>query len=139
MNGNYEKPVMTLENEQAEGVYMASGDATTGGEDSSGCYTATAYIHQVPETGRETYVIQVNGKHDATHTVDAQVLHLHFNMPVTYVSSNGDLKSGDGTSTLNISYHYHNNPTDNIGLGDVEVKAGQGLSITGVSITDEYC
>lgn len=137
MNGNYEKPVMTLENEQAEGVYMASGDATTGGEDSSGCYTASAYIHQTPENGRDDYRIQVNGRHDANHNSNAQVLHLHFNMPVTYVSSNGQLKSGDGTSTLNISYWYWNNHTDNIGLGDVVVKANPGLAITGVSITDD--
>ncbi|MFG6328106.1 MAG: hypothetical protein K1W06_01315 [Lachnospiraceae bacterium] len=108
-----------------EGVYMASG-----------CYTANAYIHQTPETGRETYVIQVNGKHDTTHTVDKQKLTISFNQKVTYVRSNGNLVSGDGTNTLVIDYGYHNNPTDNIGLGDLEVSAGDGLEITSVSITD---
>ncbi|MCI9078639.1 MAG: hypothetical protein HFH68_06905 [Lachnospiraceae bacterium] len=110
-----------------EGVYMASG---------SPCYSADAYIHQKPETGRDTYVIQVNGKHDATHTVDKQTLTISFNQNVTHVNSKGKLVSGDGSNTLVINYGYHNNPTDNIGLGDLEVSAGDGLEITSVSITD---
>ena len=100
------------------------------------CYTATAYIHQTPETGRQTYKIQVNGVHNADHTKEAQMLYLSFNLPVTYVSSNGTLVAGDGTTTLQIAYSYHQNPKDNIGLGDVEVIAADGLAITGVRITD---
>ena len=38
----YAKPVVTVDNGLAEGVYAASG-----------CYTASAYIHQTPEPGRE--------------------------------------------------------------------------------------
>ncbi len=125
MKKSYEKPSIMQNGSFTEGVYMASG-----------CYTANAYIHQTPETGRETYVIQVNGKHDTTHTVDKQKLTISFNQKVTYVRSNGNLVSGDGTNTLVIDYGYHNNPTDNIGLGDLEVSAGDGLEITSVSITD---
>lgn len=126
MKKSYEKPSVMQNGSFTEGVYMASG-----------CYTANAYIHQTPETGRETYVIQVNGKHDATHTVDKQTLTISFNQNVTYVKSQGSLVSGDGSNTLVIDYGYHNNRTDNIGLGDLEVSAGDGLEITSVSITDD--
>ena len=121
----YTKPLVLTNDDMAEGVYAASG-----------CYTATAYIHQTPETGRGDYRIQVNGKHDADHTNETQWLHISFNQPVEYISSNGALESGSGTSTLVIRYSYHQNPTDNIGLGDLVVKADAGLAVTSVSITD---
>lgn len=121
----YSKPVILTNKDMAEGVYAASG-----------CYTATAYIHQKPETGRGDYRIQVNGKHNADHTKETQWLHISFNQPVTYKSSQGTLESGDGTNTLTIRYNYHQNPTDNIGLGDLCVQSDAGLAITAVSITD---
>ena len=123
----YAKPVVTVDNGLAEGVYAASG---------AGCYTASAYIHQTPQTGRGDYRIQVNGQHKADHTKEAQVLTISFNQNVTYVSSNGGLISGDGTPTLNIKFSYHQNPNDSIGLGDLCVISDAGLAITGVSITD---
>ncbi len=126
MKKSYEKPSVMQNGSFTEGVYMASG-----------CYTANAYIHQTPETGRGDYRIQVNGKHDTTHTVDKQTLTISFNQNVTYSSSQGSLVSGDGTNTLVINYGYHNSPTDNIGLGDLVVEAGDGLEITSVSITDD--
>lgn len=125
---NYSKPMVTVDQGLAEGVYAASG-----------CYTATANIHQTPQTGRGDYRIQVNGKHNADHTKEAQVLTISFNLPVTYVSCNGNgasLQSGDGTHTLVINLGYRQNPTDNIGFGDLVVTADKGLAITGVSITD---
>lgn len=125
MEKTYEKPTILQSSEFAEGVYMASG-----------CYTANANIHQRPETGRGDYRIQVNGSHDADHTKEKQWLHISFNLPVTYSSSQGTLVSGDGTNTLEIEYTYHQNPTDKIGLGDLVVQADDGLEITSVSITD---
>lgn len=119
------KPLVMSNDDLAEGVYAASG-----------CYTASAYIHQTPETGRGDYRIQVNGKHDADHTKETQWLHITFNMPVTYSSSQGTLESGNNTNTLVIRYKYHQNPIDNIGLGDLIVTADQGLAVTAVSITD---
>ena len=121
----YEKPVVEIDAGMAEGVYAASG-----------CYTATANIHQKPETGRGDYRIQVNGKHSADHTNDAQTLTISFNQDVTYKFSNGTLASGNTGRTLVINYTYHNNPNDNIGLGDLCVESDAGLAITGVSITD---
>lgn len=44
----YSKPIVTIDTGLAEGVYAASG-----------CYDASAYIHQTPETGRGDYRIQV--------------------------------------------------------------------------------
>lgn len=127
---NYSKPMISIDNGMAEGVYAASGDASTG------CYTAKAYIHQTPQTGRGDYRIQVDGVHSADHSNEAQILTISFNQNVTYQSSQGTLISGDGTNTLKISYNYHQNPNDNIGLGDLVVTADTGLAITGVSITD---
>ena len=123
----YVKPVVMVDNELAEGVYAASG---------AGCYTASAYIHQTPQTGRGDYRIQVNGKHSADHTKEAQVLTISFNQSVTYVSGGAGLLSGNGTNTLKIKLGYHQNPNDHIGFGDLVVTADTGLAITGVSITD---
>ena len=123
----YAKPVVTVDNGLAEGVYAASG---------AGCYTASAKIHQFPETGRGDYRIQVDGQHKADHTREAQVLTISFNQNVTYVSGGAGLISGDGTPTLQIKYSYHQNPNYKIGLGDLVVLAEAGLAIIGVSITD---
>lgn len=124
---NYTKPVVTVNDNISEGVYMASG---------VGCYTASAEIKQTPGTGRGDYRIQVNGKHSADHTKEAQTLTLSFNQNVTYSSSQGTLASANTGTALVINYTYHQNPTDNIGLGDVVVTSDPGLAITGVSITD---
>ena len=123
----YEKPVVEIDTGMAEGVYAASG---------TGCYTATAYIHQTPETGRGDYRIQVNGQHSSDHTKEAQVLTISFNQNVTYVSGGAGLISGNGTPTLKVKLSYHQNPNDNIGFGDLVVTSDVGLAITGVSITD---
>ena len=124
---NYEKPVVLMNEDLTEGVYADSGDA---------CYTASAYIHQVPETGRGDYRIQCNGVHNANHNCDGQIMTISFNQAVEYQGSNGQYLDGSGTSTIRIEYHYWNNYTDNIGLGDVIVTSDPGLAITGISIAD---
>ncbi|MCM1542357.1 MAG: hypothetical protein NC121_14000 [Blautia sp.] len=125
----YEKPVVLVNEELAEGVYAASG----AGED---CYSVTAYIHQSPEEGRGDFRIQVDGVHaaDDGHHSGKQTLVLYFNQAVTYQWSNGSLAGGDGTSSISIDYSYHNNGTDNIGLGDVIVQSEAGLSISGAQL-----
>ena len=125
----YTKPMISIDDGMAEGVYAASG-----------CYTADAYIHQTPQTGRGDYRIQVNGQHHSDHTKEAQVLTISFNQDVTYKSCNANgagLISGDGTTTLKVKLSYHQNPSDNIGFGDLIVTSNPGLAITGVSITDD--
>ena len=126
----YSKPVVSVDNGLAEGVYAASG---------AGCYSASAYIHQTPQTGRGDYRIQVDGDHHADHTKTAQILTISFNQPVTYKYCNGNgasLASGNGSTTLVINLGYYQNPTDHIGIGDFVVESESGLAITGVSITD---
>lgn len=81
----YSRPVISVDTGMAEGVYAASGATSTG------CYDATAYIHQTPQTGRGDYRIQVNGKHNADHTREAQVLTISFNQDVVYVSGGAGL------------------------------------------------
>lgn len=121
----YSKPVVTIDIGLSEGIYAASG-----------CYTASAYIHQTPQTGRGDYRIQVNGQHHSDHTKEAQTLTISFNQNVTYVSGGAGLISGNGTATLIIKLSYHQNSNDNIGFGDLVVTSDTGLAITGVSITD---
>lgn len=127
MMEKYSKPMVTVDQGLAEGVYAASG---------TGCYTVTAKIHQTPQTGRGDYRIQLNGKHDADHTREAQVLTISFNKNVTYVSGGAGLINGDGTPTLQVKLGYWQNPNDNFGFGDLVVTADEGLEIMGVSITD---
>ena len=131
----YERPVAIANDEWVEGVYMASGDGVKEGRD---CYTATAKIHQTPETGREDYRIQFDARHAAkdNHHSGKQRMEISFNMPVEYVSSGGKLESGNHTQTLKIGYNYHNNASDNIGLGDLVVKADAGLAITNTVLVD---
>lgn len=57
-------------------------------------------------------------------------------MNVEYVSGGISLISGNGTPTLVVQLRYRQNSNDNIGFGDLIVKADEGLAITGVSITD---
>ena len=127
---NYSKPMVTVDQGLAEGVYAASG---------AGCYTVTANIHQTPELGRPDYRIQVTAHHSADHTKEAQVLTISFNQNVEYVSCNANgakYISGNGTPTLRISLTYTQNPNDDIGFGDLVVTSNPGLAIASVSITD---
>ena len=121
----YSKPTILVNDEYSEGVYAASG-----------CYTVTASIRQHNQTGRTDYRIQLDGKHDSDHTRDAQTLTVSFNMPVEYKSSSGTLQGASVGTTIVVKYNYHQNPTDNIGLGDLVVSAEQGLQITSISFTD---
>ena len=121
----YIKPVVSVDAGMAEGVYAARG-----------CYTVTTNIHQKPETGRGDYRIQVNGAHAADHTKEAQTLTITFNQEVTYSSSNGTLVGSNTGTTISIGYTYHQNPNDNIGLGDLVVVSDPGLEVVSAKITD---
>lgn len=126
----YERPVVLVNEELAEGVYAASG--YNGGE----CYNITAEIKQTPEEGRDSYTIQCNADHITAHHGTSQMMTISFNIPVTYVWSNGALHSGDGTNCLEIQFSYHNNDIETgIGLGELYVKAGEGLAVTGVVLS----
>ncbi len=126
---NYEKPVVLLNEELAEGVYAGSGD----------CYTYTGYVAQKPAEGMDYYVIHVDGRHEATdgHHSTGRELQIVFNQPVTYCDSMAATISGDGTSVLTIQFgvangSYHHNASDNAGLSDFKVKSEPGLSVISV-------
>lgn len=126
---NYEKPVLLVNEELAEGVYAASGINT--------CYTVSYNIHQSPQDGGSgEYRIQFDGAHSAEHHGSAQTLVISFNQSVNYVGSNGSLVSGNNTSSLEIDFAYHQNGGDNIGFGDLIVNSNAGLSVTGATV---YC
>lgn len=130
----YEKPVVMINDELAEGVYAASGD----------CYSFWANITQTPEEGRGTYAIQINGKHEAAdgHHSSERTVQITFNQPVTHEKSNASSLSGDGSNVLTLHFtnesgNYHNNGVDNIGLGQLYVSSDAGLAIIGVTCV--YC
>ena len=127
----YIKPIALQLDDMAEGIYASSG---------SGCYTVTARIHQRPETGRNDFRIQVNAQHRADHTRTTQYLTISFNSPVHYIGcyiNGATLMSGDNTNTLKIKLSYYQNPTDNIGGGDLVVYSDNPLlEIVSCSLTD---
>ena len=67
MNKNYTKPVIVMNNDVTEGVYLASGaDAS--------CYTIDATIvNQTPTEGRKNYVISINATH-TSHSMTEPVM-----------------------------------------------------------------
>lgn len=111
---NYERPIVTINEGLAEGVYAASG-----------CYEVSISSHQAPEGARLTHVFQFNGIHNSIpqdgHSGSAQVLNVVFDKPVDFISASGTYLDGTGTTTIRISYAYTQNPEDKIGLGDLVV------------------
>lgn len=132
---NYVRPIVLTNDELSEGIYTGSGD----------CYTFKAQIVQKPDGGVDFYTIQIDGRHEATdnhHSTERTVV-LSFNQAVNYVSSNAANVSGSGTAALTLTYingvngSYHNNGTDNIGLGQLCVKTNG--TDTGLEILNIYC
>lgn len=117
----YQKPVAITIDDTAEGVYAASG---------SGCYNVNAEIVQTPMLGNETYCIQLNAVHNASHHSGKQVIKISFNQVVTYEHSGAVNVTGSGTNTLFLTYNYHSNNIENIGLGHLYIKGNAGLAIT---------
>ena len=126
----YVKPVVAANEGLAESIYMGSGN----------CYTFNARITQTPETGRDTFVVQMDGNHSATHHSSVRNVVVVFDNPVNYVSSNAASVAGDGTNTLTLTFKddngsYHNNGNDYIGLGQLQVRA----AAPSLSIVKTYC
>lgn len=131
---NYKKPLVLANEELAEGVYAASGAPTING--GSDCWEISAYIDQRPETGRDSYTIQTNGKHINTdHHRSHIVITYHFNQTVTFQSVGRGSLVGSNTGTsiqIEIDIGTYNG---NEGLGScaLYVVSGDGLELTGVS------
>ncbi len=126
----YEKPVVLVNEDLAEGVYAASG---------SECYKVVITGHQYPEGERLNHIFQFDGEHMADqmdgHGGSAQVLVVTFDKPVNYVSSSGAYQSGDGTTEIRVSYGYTQNPKDKIGLGDLVVTVVGNAADTALEVT----
>ncbi len=124
----YEKPVVMINEELAEGVYAHSGLTGTG------CYTVIVKeIKQELQNGRQNYCIQFDAIHDTIHHGHLQHLVITFDKPVEHVSG-GTLCSGNNTQTLVIDYSYHQNSSDRIGNGAVYVYTPE----TTLAVTDAY-
>ena len=63
-----------------------------------------------------------------------------FNYPVNFIScSNGSLNSSNNNSRIQVKLRYHNNPVDNIGMGDFIVKSSHNdLQILNCYINDGH-
>ena len=106
----------------------------------SRCYSCNAHINQRPEVGRDDYRIQLNAQHHGDHTCDEQILTMIFNHPATFIScSNGSLYGPNNKSEIKVKLRYHNNPSDNIGMGDFIVKSNhKDLQIVRCFINDGH-
>ena len=106
----------------------------------SKCYTCNAHINQRPEVGRDDYRIQVNAQHHGDHTCNEQILTMVFNHPATFINcSNGSLHGPNNKSEIKVKLRYHNNPNDNIGMGDFTVKSNhKDLQIVRCFINDGH-
>ena len=106
----------------------------------SKCYTCNAHINQRPEVGRDDYRIQINAQHHGDHTSDEQILTMIFNHPATFIGcSNGSLHGSNNKSEIQVKLRYHNNPNDNIGMGDFTVKSNhKDLQIVRCFINDGH-
>ena len=112
--------------------------SNTGG--GSSCYSCSARINQRPETGRDDFRIQINAQHHGDHSCDQQTLTVVFNYPVNFIGcSNGSLSSSNNSTKIQVKLRYHNNPNDNIGMGDFIVKsAHHDLQIVSCYINDGH-
>ena len=124
----YEKPIIKINEELAEGIYLASG-----------CFVATAEVVQSPELGMNCFCIQMNASHNAedNHHSSNQVFEIVFNQNVVYKTSNAISVKGSGSNILTLEYSYHANGVENIGLGNLYVESDAGLTV--LSIRNVSC
>lgn len=151
----YERPVVMINEELAEGVYAASGavsgGSTTGGNTSSGegCMTGLCYINQTPisnSTGVH-YAVYIQPCHDNSlykgdgHASNGVTVTLNFNMPVTCDGSGHDMHcnctvlSGNGTNTLTLYFDGDMGNAGTVFWGQVYIQANDGIALTGYSFS----
>ena len=136
---NYSKPLVLANEELAEGVYAASGEQVGGsGLTSSDCWRVEAAIHQVPETGRGDYRLQVDAWHTnpGKHRSSA-VVTIVFNQTVTVTNPGNNAFTVSGTGTvIKVGFDVTTyNPNEHRGWGDLYVTSDAGLKIVDVGIT----
>ena len=130
---NYERPIITVNEEYAEGVYAASGDT---------CYALNVDL-QGPYNNQ--YYVTMSAPHktegDAAHESAGLVITLTFNKNVNYlrVHGNGDngiaptSVTGSGTDTLTVRYDVSVSAMQySLYLGQLAVEAEDGLTVKAV-------
>ncbi len=122
----YEKPIVMINEDLAEGVYAASG--------ASACYTMKKpEINQTYANGRSYYVIKVHADHiDAGHPTNGQNVTIQFNQDVTVTKcggTGGTLVSSSTGKVITIHYDYFNNSSDNFEFADLTVESEDGLEV----------
>ena len=140
---NYEKPIVMINEELAEGVYAASG--ATG----AGCMDVKAYISQNPTMNYAgKWVVWIESNHDKSlyggdgHTASGITVTLYFNQAVTcdgdfYQSENipYTVTGGNGTSTLTVHFDADVPNAGTKFWGQIYVSSGEGLALNGATIT----
>lgn len=138
---NYERPIVMINEDLAEGVYAASGASVP----VSTCYKVSGFGCQDPYaivgTELNAWTVHVDGFHsvDAGHHSTYRVVTLTFNHSVKVVDweeANTTVITGEGT-TIVVSLNHHNNPNEPIGLSGLVVSVENSvtdLKVTGASI-----
>lgn len=120
----YVKPMALVNNELAEGVYMASG--VTG----SDCYSNISAVVQRQESA-SIYICVVEAKHNG-HITHGQKIHLSFSVPVTVTECEYPA-TGNGTQSICLNCtRYNNENSDNFYLS-FKVQADTTPAITSCS------
>ncbi len=134
---NYERPIVMINEDLAEGVYAASGAGV------GSCYLVNSFgcqnPYEITGTDMNAWTVHVDGVHnDPGHHSSYREVTIVFNYPVQVHAkeSNTTVLSGDGTNTIVVSLNHHNNSVDNIGLSGFVVKVDK--SITDLKVTNAF-
>ncbi|MBP3352201.1 MAG: hypothetical protein J6L65_07365 [Lachnospiraceae bacterium] len=115
----YERPVVMVNEELAEGVYAASG-----------CWTSGAENHQTRATGRDNFCFQVSANHIDEKHVGPFVVTVYFDKAVSVISWDGYEYLGvKGVEATEHSFHINQYNQQNYCNGNEKFGAG-GLYVT---------
>lgn len=132
----YEKPVVVINEEIAEGVYAASGAMTVG------CWTATGAGRQESVTARTDWRFQVDGYHiDEAHAAKVYITFV-FDKEISEATFSGYTSQGIASKT--VVFELTNlaggvNPNESFGgaaLNVVTVNPETAVTLESVTITD---
>lgn len=105
---NYEKPVVLVNEELAEGVYAASGAVATTTETSSECWTVTVTRDQEDAGGYSTYRVSALHSNEVVHISSKTVVTVVFDGTVTAAKFEGFEASISG-NTVTLTRESHAN------------------------------
>lgn len=126
----YQKPVILVNDDLAEGVYAASGSSTDCWEVSGG---------SVQDYNGSHHVFEISAKHstDVTHITTQVVYTFTFSAPVTNAYSESDFVTTFSGSTVTVTRNLHANgynSGDNVTF-KVWVKAADEATTKGIALT----